>query len=129
MNSHSYALLYFVVVFFALWLCYGLPYLSCCILFLVYHLQIIFFPLTSVTSPGSERNINKLTLDGVDVMGERLAEEVCNSLCIMSYMTLCGSVKMEVRSTKEEDCWEFTKLSLSHLRRESKLQVIGNYLN
>lgn len=25
---------------------------------------------------GSERNMNKLTLDGVDVMGERLAEEV-----------------------------------------------------
>lgn len=25
---------------------------------------------------GSERNIAKLTLDGVDVMGERLAEEV-----------------------------------------------------
>lgn len=26
---------------------------------------------------GSERNVSKLTLDGVDVMGERLAEEVC----------------------------------------------------
>lgn len=25
---------------------------------------------------GSERNVAKLTLDGVDVMGERLAEEV-----------------------------------------------------
>lgn len=25
---------------------------------------------------GSERNMAKLTLDGVDVMGERLAEEV-----------------------------------------------------
>lgn len=36
-------------------------------LFVHYHLLL---------SPGSERNINKLTLDGVDVMGQRLAEEV-----------------------------------------------------
>lgn len=28
--------------------------------------------------PGSERNVAKLTLDGVDIMGERLAEEVCS---------------------------------------------------
>lgn len=26
---------------------------------------------------GSERNYSTLTFDGVDVMGERLAEEVC----------------------------------------------------
>lgn len=29
-----------------------------------------------ICSAGSERNMAKLTLDGVDVMGERLAEEV-----------------------------------------------------
>ena len=29
---------------------------------------------------GSQRNMYKLTLDGVDVMGERLAEEVSFSL-------------------------------------------------
>lgn len=29
-----------------------------------------------IFSAGSERNIGKLSLDGVDVMGERLSEEV-----------------------------------------------------
>lgn len=34
-------------------------------------------------SAGSERNVSKLTLDGVDVMGERLAEEVGFSFKIL----------------------------------------------
>lgn len=37
------------------------------------HLKTISFTNIFV---GSERNVSKLTLDGVDVMGERLAEEV-----------------------------------------------------
>lgn len=32
--------------------------------------------LVNFVFSGSERNVSKLTLDGVDVMGERLAEEV-----------------------------------------------------
>lgn len=33
-------------------------------------------PMGIIWYAGSERNMAKLTLDGVDVMGERLAEEV-----------------------------------------------------
>ena len=32
--------------------------------------------LVFIERVGSEKNMSKLTLDGVDVMGERLAEEV-----------------------------------------------------
>lgn len=35
-----------------------------------------FYILPIFFHPGSERNVSRLTLDGVDVMGERLAEEV-----------------------------------------------------
>lgn len=36
----------------------------------------ILLKLVNFVFSGSERNVSKLTLDGVDVMGERLAEEV-----------------------------------------------------
>lgn len=33
----------------------------------------------NVICPGSESNTSMLTFDGVDVMGKRLADEVCNA--------------------------------------------------
>ncbi|RWW26537.1 hypothetical protein BHE74_00014727 [Ensete ventricosum] len=44
----------------------------CCVI--IQAVYMLFFPV------GSQRNMYKLTLDGVDVMGERLAEEVSFSL-------------------------------------------------
>lgn len=38
---------------------------------------------------GSNRNMHKLTLDGVDVMGERLAQEVCSFIMLLPVFWPC----------------------------------------
>ena len=40
---------------------------------------------------GSESNHSMLTLDGIDVMGSRLADEVCSGIYIDSYSELFPS--------------------------------------
>lgn len=48
---------------------------------LLYILFLIIVYMNEVfLNPGSESNSSMLTLDGVDVMGKRLADEVCTSL-------------------------------------------------
>ena len=47
-------------------------------------LCLAIFSVESFYFAGSERNVSKLTLDGVDVMGDRLAEEVRSRLDILS---------------------------------------------
>lgn len=43
-----------------------------------YHMLLTCTVLTYVLWPGSERNYSRLTFHGVDVTGNRLADEVCN---------------------------------------------------
>jgi hypothetical protein len=50
---------------------------------MVYTFMYVFFPI--LFYPGSKQNEHKRTYDGVDVMGERLAKEVCNTLKILNY--------------------------------------------
>jgi hypothetical protein len=45
---------------------------------------------------GSECNSAKLTFDGVDVMGERLAEEVCYGFAIQTTNFLSSLIVSEI---------------------------------
>jgi hypothetical protein len=42
---------------------------------------------------GSNRNMYKLTLDGIDVMGERLAQEVSSSIMLLDcFLTISSAL-------------------------------------
>lgn len=56
-----------------------------------------FFPI--FFHSGSERNVSRLTLDGVDVMGERLAEEVSICLCRRFVLWICMSCESDLTLT------------------------------
>jgi hypothetical protein len=48
---------------------------------IIYTFMYVFFPILFYS--GSKQNEHKRTYDGVDVMGERLTNEVCNTLKIL----------------------------------------------
>lgn len=69
-----------------------------------------FFNLLDTLQAGSERNYSKLTFDGVDLMGERLAEEVSFVSIVKLYAYGFQSKNFVLMISK------FQKASTSHFK-------------
>jgi hypothetical protein len=52
---------------------------------------------------GSNRNMHRLTLDGIDVMGERLAQEVSSSIMRLDYILTISSTLLYVFLLQNDD--------------------------